>query len=663
MVSEPLILGVSGVEMVWDSTDGQRSGQQLGGGASGRDAHHLFCEMPSQLGRESGAVLHVARVQLFPRNGADVTPTKSSASRPSGSITKPVAESTAVTLERVFPATPASSAPSTSSMAMATPVSLTATKEADAGMGKKVQLIRMRLELLSNRNSIKGADCRISQMWESTGGRRSSQQLGGGASGRDAHHLFCEMPSQLGCDSSAVLYIAVSHVLYPVTQEVLSQIYDTYGAVAVQVLTASSWGGEALIWFQSSYDAESARVRIADVTPTKCSASRPSGAITKPVAVSTSVAVERVFPATPASSAPSTSSTAITTLVSLTATKEADSGMGKGVEMRVMINQMHETCRKSKVKHAMGNDLIYVATAPCTNANSLLIASDISNGVDTNKLCMGKCLTKRKEQKINGGGDNMASDGGVEITNGDTKVTSEHIHVGDLWFGHHVMVQGCGTAVTRFRVEVKLLQPWSPPIQAKDKVEVGALLLSGESHKISLDYRFTKFTSRTITVIEGLLSNLVVGWCIGYELHLSGTFWNSYQHMQLLAFFFEKEQLLAYGWSFDDPGLFLSLMLISWPMHDIWSECLFSCANEPHEIRKVLSVYCIELQGSEGCHYSSIEMKKVELIRMRLELLSDCYSGYRFCAEVKLKLYCRMILLHYKKQYCSSSSQLLELWI
>uniref|UniRef100_A0A0E0L1G2 Uncharacterized protein n=2 Tax=Oryza punctata TaxID=4537 RepID=A0A0E0L1G2_ORYPU len=83
------------------------------------------------------AYFDVQRAQLFPRNGADVTPTKSSASRPSGSITKPVAESTAVTLERVFPATPASSAPSTSSTAMATPVSLTATKEADAGMGKE----------------------------------------------------------------------------------------------------------------------------------------------------------------------------------------------------------------------------------------------------------------------------------------------------------------------------------------------------------------------------------------------------------------------------------------------------------------------------------------------------------------------------------------------
>lgn len=29
---------------------------------------------------------------------------------------------------------------------------------------------------------------------------------------------------------------------------------------------------------------------------------------------------------------------------------------------------------------------------------------------------------------------------------------------------------------------------------------------------------------------------------------------------------------------------------------------------------------------------------KVQLIKMRLEVLSDCYSGYRFCAEVKLKL-------------------------
>uniref|UniRef100_A0A0D9ZXT3 Uncharacterized protein n=1 Tax=Oryza glumipatula TaxID=40148 RepID=A0A0D9ZXT3_9ORYZ len=40
----------------------------------------------------------------------------------------------------------------------------------------------------------------------------------------------------------------------------------------------------------------------------------------------------------------------------------------------------------------------------------------------------------------------------------------------------------------------------------------------------------------------------------------------------------------------------------------------------------------------QWCHYSSIEMKKVQLIKMRLEVLSDCYSGYRFCAEVKLKL-------------------------
>uniref|UniRef100_A0A0E0HD29 Uncharacterized protein n=1 Tax=Oryza nivara TaxID=4536 RepID=A0A0E0HD29_ORYNI len=162
IVSGPLICGVSGVEMVCDSTDGQRSGQQLDGGASERDAHHMFGEMPSQLGHDSSAVLHVAvshglfpvthevlsqvydaygavavqRAQLFPRNGADVTPTKSSASGTSGTITKPVAESTAVAVEHVFPATPASSAPLISSTAMMTPISLTMTKEADADMGK-----------------------------------------------------------------------------------------------------------------------------------------------------------------------------------------------------------------------------------------------------------------------------------------------------------------------------------------------------------------------------------------------------------------------------------------------------------------------------------------------------------------------------------------------
>ncbi|BAH93103.1 Os05g0349000 [Oryza sativa Japonica Group] len=84
------------------------------------------------------ACFDVQRAQLFPRNGADVTPTKSSASGTSGTITKPVAESTAVAVEHVFPATPASSAPLISSTAMMTPISLTMTKEADADMGKVI---------------------------------------------------------------------------------------------------------------------------------------------------------------------------------------------------------------------------------------------------------------------------------------------------------------------------------------------------------------------------------------------------------------------------------------------------------------------------------------------------------------------------------------------
>lgn len=79
----------------------------------------------------------------------------------------------------------------------------------------------------------------VEMVCDSTDGQRSGQQLDGGASERDAHHLFGEMPSQLGHDSSAVLQVAVSHGLFPVTHEVLSQVYDAYGAVAVQVLAVS----------------------------------------------------------------------------------------------------------------------------------------------------------------------------------------------------------------------------------------------------------------------------------------------------------------------------------------------------------------------------------------------------------------------------------------
>uniref|UniRef100_A0A0E0MFT2 PTBP1-like RNA recognition motif 2 domain-containing protein n=1 Tax=Oryza punctata TaxID=4537 RepID=A0A0E0MFT2_ORYPU len=176
---------------------------------------------------------------------------------------------------------------------------------------------------------------------------------GGAASRCDAHHLFGEMQSQLGGDSSSVLCVVVSHVLYLVTDEVLSQVYNAYGAVAVQVLATNSLDVKALVLFRSSCDAVRARSatngrNIYDdcclldaqhvqpfngngvtMTPTKCSTSGPSNATTRPEAESTPVAPERVFPSTPVSSAPSTSLVATATPVSLIETKEAEVDMGK----------------------------------------------------------------------------------------------------------------------------------------------------------------------------------------------------------------------------------------------------------------------------------------------------------------------------------------------
>uniref|UniRef100_A0A0E0KU78 PTBP1-like RNA recognition motif 2 domain-containing protein n=1 Tax=Oryza punctata TaxID=4537 RepID=A0A0E0KU78_ORYPU len=190
-------------------------------------------------------------------------------------------------------------------------------------------------------------------MWESTGDGRSGRRLRGGVFGGDAHHLFDKMPSWLGGDSGAVLHVTVSHTLYPVTSEVLRQVYDTYGAVAVQVLAVSTWQVKALVSFISNHDAERARsathgrniydrgclldVQHIQIFPrdgidsahTTCLTMVPSCTTTKLEAESAFPAPERVFPTSIASSAPSITSAAMVTPVPFNETKEAEADMGK----------------------------------------------------------------------------------------------------------------------------------------------------------------------------------------------------------------------------------------------------------------------------------------------------------------------------------------------
>ncbi|EAZ25021.1 hypothetical protein OsJ_08806 [Oryza sativa Japonica Group] len=368
--------------------------------------------------------------------------------------------------------------------------------------------------------------------------------------------------------------------------------------------------------------------------PTKCSTPVPSCGITKSDAESTPTTLEHVFLATMNPSTPSAASAAAVPPVSLTATKEDEVDMGKVedksdktlhdlcVEIKEMINQMLETCRNSKVEPIVGDDSTGVAVVPCSVTNSVPIALEASQEIvadesDGNNLAREEdCVEKTTEGPGFGEHLTFCLSPKVDVPILDliaNQGMSRFIHKVDLepW-PNPGPCQGNGGMVVKISrygpphpranykdvcakqqlepwadlwlnhgnegVVVKLLQPWPPPIQAEAKVEVGVLLLFGESHKISLDYRFTKFMSRTIIVSAGLLQILVPGWCIGYALHLSSTFWNSYQHMQLLA----------YGWSFDDHVLFLPLMLVFWPIHDTWSECLLGYTNEDHDVQKVL---------------------------------------------------------------------------
>ena len=79
----------------------------------------------------------------------------------------------------------------------------------------------------------------------------------GGVYGGDVRHLFDETPSHREATTGDVLRVTVSHVLYPVTEGVLHQVFDAYGAKQVVVLERANHV-EALVRFRSSRDAERA---------------------------------------------------------------------------------------------------------------------------------------------------------------------------------------------------------------------------------------------------------------------------------------------------------------------------------------------------------------------------------------------------------------------
>uniref|UniRef100_A0A0D3FRV4 PTBP1-like RNA recognition motif 2 domain-containing protein n=1 Tax=Oryza barthii TaxID=65489 RepID=A0A0D3FRV4_9ORYZ len=307
--------------------------------------------------------------------------------------------------------------------------------------------------------------------WMTHGGSSDVQRLdpsiGGGCTG-GACQVFGEMPSWLGAGAGATLRVQVSQVLYPVTDEVLHQVYNGYGAVAVQVLATSV---EALVWFRSSCDAERARSDTnerniydgcclldvqhtqsfpgngANVMPTKCSTLGPSYAITTLGAKSIPAATERVFPATKASLAPSTSSTTMATPAPSTETKELGAGMDNEVlkseettqdlytKIMAMIDKMLETCRNTREDYTMSVDCNGDATALSVNIDPVPILSEVINEansthlVNTNKLSMvtvkpTKGLTKSKKEKVDGDAGGMITDDCVEFTKVNTKLIS-----------------------------------------------------------------------------------------------------------------------------------------------------------------------------------------------------------------------------------------------
>lgn len=291
--------------------------------------------------------------------------------------------------------------------------------------------------------------------------------------------MFDAMPSWLGAGAGAALHVQVSHIIYPVTNKVLYQVYDIYGAEELHILVVDAWRVEALVWFRARGDAEKARGAThgrniydggclleaqhaqpcskdgAVLTPTKCSTPVPSCAITKSDAESTPTTLEHVFPATMSQSMRSAASAAAAPPVSLTATKEDEADMDKSemkpeetfqelcAKMIAMLNNMLVTCESTA-----SVDITRVVAVTSTNTESVPNTLEVRKEansislVDTNESCMAtptKCLTKGNKQMINDDDDDMATEDLVEHTEVNSKFTLLQTSFNNPWFGHQAI--------------------------------------------------------------------------------------------------------------------------------------------------------------------------------------------------------------------------------
>nr|BAX24701.1 porin-like [Oryza rufipogon] len=324
--------------------------------------------------------------------------------------------------------------------------------------------------------SIHGIPIREMQ-WTTHGGSDDcwGQDLShGGDSVRGARQVFDEMPSRLGSAAGAALHVQVNHLIYPVSTNVMHQVFNPYGAVAVQMLAVDAWRVEAIVWFRTTCDAEWAQDELhgrniydggcvldvqhvptsledrADTAPTKCSMQVPGCATTKSDTESTPTTLEHVFPATMSLSAASTKSAVTTTSVSLTEAMEAEASMDKVVEnagkaiqdLCTRIDRILEAFHDTKVDLSENKDSTRDVAELSANTSPTTIALEVSaeagptNHVDLAKLGMGttiECSMKGKNQLVDDDGKDMANDERTELIEVDTKFTSVNLCFRDPW--------------------------------------------------------------------------------------------------------------------------------------------------------------------------------------------------------------------------------------